>query len=62
MMPTKDGEKPHMVVSNNRANGAVSYPSDPIYAMAAGRLEVASDVLHDYAKRPFELYVQKGRY
>lgn len=26
MMPTKDGEKPHLVVSNNRANDAVTYP------------------------------------
>lgn len=26
MMPTKDGDKPHLVVSNNRANDAVSYP------------------------------------
>ena len=26
MMPTKDGEKPLLVVSNNRANDAVSYP------------------------------------
>ncbi len=25
-MPTKDGEKPHVVVSDNRANDAVTYP------------------------------------
>jgi mRNA-degrading endonuclease toxin of MazEF toxin-antitoxin module len=26
MMPTRDGEKPHVVVSNNQMNEAVSYP------------------------------------
>jgi mRNA-degrading endonuclease toxin of MazEF toxin-antitoxin module len=26
MMPTKAGEKPHVIVSNNRVNEAVSFP------------------------------------
>jgi len=26
MMPTADGEKPHLIISNNRMNEAVSYP------------------------------------
>jgi hypothetical protein len=38
----------------------LSFPSGPIFALAAPALQVFPGVLLDEAKRPFELYAAKG--
>lgn len=59
MMPTQDGEKPHLVVSNNRMNDAVSYPFVHVIWMGTNlaRVRFAEHVTLDAADRPLVGFV-----
>jgi tRNA(Arg) A34 adenosine deaminase TadA len=46
----------------NAASGFVSVPSAPILALAADEIEVVGGVLPGEARRPFEMYAERGRY
>jgi mRNA-degrading endonuclease toxin of MazEF toxin-antitoxin module len=54
MMPTADGEKPHVVVSNNRMNGALSYPFVHVIWMGTNlaRVRFAEHVVLQAGDRP----------
>ena len=58
-MPTKDGEKPHVVVSNNRANDAVSYPWVHVIWMGTNlaRVRFAEHVVLGAADHPLVGFV-----
>lgn len=59
MMPTADGEKPHLVVSNNRMNEAVSYPFVHVIWMGTNltRVRFAEQVVLGAADRPLVGFV-----
>ncbi len=58
MMPT-DGEKPHVVISNNRANDAVTYPSVDVIWMGTNltRARLAEHVLLSVPDHPLVGFV-----
>lgn len=58
-MPTRDGEKPHVVVSNNRANDAVSYPWVHVIWMGTNlaRVRFAEHVVLAAADQPLVGFV-----
>jgi mRNA-degrading endonuclease toxin of MazEF toxin-antitoxin module len=59
MLPTADGDKPHVVVSNNRMNEAVSYPWVHVIWMGTNvtRVRFAEHVLLEAADRPLVGFV-----
>jgi len=59
MMPTKDGEKPHVLVSNNRANDAVTYPWVHVIWMGTNltRVRFAEQVVLTAADHPLVGFV-----
>ena len=54
MMPTADGEKPHVIVSNNRMNEALSYPFVHVIWMGTNltRVRFAEHIILGAADRP----------
>jgi len=58
-MPTRDGDKPHLVVSNNRANDAVSYPWVHVIWMGTNiaRVRFAEHVVLGSADHPLAGFV-----
>ena len=62
MMPTVDGEKPPVVVSDNRMNDAVSYPFVHVIWMGSNvtRVRFAEHVVLDADDRPLVGFVDRS--